>query len=140
MNRPSTKYTFLADKEYPSNFKILREFAKEVVKELRANPDGVQLPLGFVQIVRRLRSSNNATVKKKYGKSYKFTNDNTDGAIITTRAWFVTNAYNHARDKSNGKYYSAAFIRLFKVEWYKPLKKVQYDIAQTMEYLNYRIF
>jgi len=134
MNRPSQKYTYLSDHHYESNRPILREFAKVCIEELRSNPDGIQLPLGFLQIIRRPnKQSTNQTLKNKFGEGYVMPNDHTDGDIITTRIKHVTDIYNN-----NNKYYSFKGARLFKMEWYKPLKKAQYLISQSLEYLNFK--
>lgn len=129
MNRPSQKYTYLIDKYYNSNIRILKEFAKELLKELKNNPEGVQLPLGLIRFKRITpKFSSNQTLKNKYGEHYKMTNSHTGGDIITTEIIFKSHVTN--------KRFITPFINMFKFEGFKPIKRIQYLISHS-NYTDY---
>lgn len=124
MNRPSEKYCFLADKHYSSNIKLLRAFAIECINELKNNPDGIQFPFFHIKLVKKKSISYNNSVRKKYGENYVFTNDHTDGYVITNQVSFKSNEYNN-------KNYSIANKWYFKFQAHKPLKKAQMEVAKS---------
>lgn len=131
MNRPSTKYTFLPDKHYPSNIKIIRAFAKRVLYHLEHNLEGVQLPIANLKIMKTKNSAiSNNTLKEKYGEDYKLTNDRTDGYQILTKAFFYTDAYSYMKKKSfvNADY--------FKLITYKPLRAIHYRLSLDNKWIN----
>jgi len=126
MNRPSEKYTYLADKHYESNYKILYAFSKEVIRELAINPDGVQLPFFHIKLIRKKCISNSYFLKQKYGKNAEYKNSHTDGEVITTRVEWKTRLTN--------KKPFWAWANIFKFEPYRPLKDKQYEVSHNNYY------
>ena len=129
-NRPSTIYTFLPDKHYKSDTIVLDTFSKLLLKHLRNNPDGVQLPFVFLQIIRKEGyAPSNETLKRKYGKDYVMPNTHTEGEVITTRTVFNSNVTNQIKLTN---YFH--FKGLFKFVAYKNLKRIQKEISESNYY------
>jgi hypothetical protein len=83
MNRPNEAYCYLADKHYKSKYKIIREFAKEVVKEILENRDGVKMPapFGYFRIVglTNVNVKNYNYINQNKVRNIKYQNYDTDG-------------------------------------------------------------
>jgi len=126
MNRPSGKYTYLPDKHYESNYKILYQFGKEVIKELSINPDGVQLPFFHIKLIRKKCISNSNTLKNKYGENAEYKNSHTDGDVITSKVTWKT--------KLNNKIPFWAWANIFKLEPSRPLKTAQFNLSNNNYY------
>ncbi len=82
-NRPSPEYCFCPERHIDINNLILQDFAREVIKEMCINPDGVEMPkpFGKVKIVglSEGRVSLDYKATKEHGKKIYHANEGTDG-------------------------------------------------------------
>lgn len=125
-NRPSKLYCYCPERHIDVNNKILKEFAKEVIKEICINPDGVSMPKPFGKIlIGGVKNASTHYLDKgatnKYGKFIYHTNDETDGYLFRTVVRFRKHAF-----------------KLCFFYGIKPYKGIKNKIKQTIDQGNWQ--
>jgi hypothetical protein len=99
-NRPSKAYCYCPERFININNNIIKEFAKEVTKEICQNDDGVKMPKPFGRIfiagaLYEGRTLNRAATQKHNMIIYH-TNDATDGYVFRAIVRFSPKAFKFA--------------------------------------------